>query len=90
MFWAMRRRRRVVRAGMVRRHLLPHLPGDLDGRTSVLDMVFNGGRYGMWVGNQQFTVRNVTVNNANTAVYQSWNWGQCRDYVLGCILISVG
>ncbi|EEB90041.1 hypothetical protein MPER_11806, partial [Moniliophthora perniciosa FA553] len=32
------------------------------------DLVFNGGKFGMWVGNQQFTVRNITVNNANTAV----------------------
>ena len=30
------------------------------------DLVFNGGKYGIWVGNQQFTVRNITVNNANT------------------------
>ncbi|KAG1858446.1 glycoside hydrolase family 55 protein [Suillus subalutaceus] len=39
------------------------------------DLVFNGGKYGIWVGNQQFTVRNLTVNNANTAVFGSWNWG---------------
>ncbi|EIW63632.1 exo-beta-1,3-glucanase [Trametes versicolor FP-101664 SS1] len=39
------------------------------------DLVFNGGKFGMWVGNQQFTVRNITVNNANTAVYGLWNWG---------------
>ncbi|KAI0928651.1 hypothetical protein AcV5_006151 [Taiwanofungus camphoratus] len=39
------------------------------------DLVFNGGKYGMWVGNQQFTVRNVTMNNANTAIYSIWNWG---------------
>ncbi|EPQ58386.1 beta-1,3-glucanase [Gloeophyllum trabeum ATCC 11539] len=39
------------------------------------DLVFNGGKYGIWVGNQQFTVRNITVNNAATAVYSSWNWG---------------
>jgi glucan 1,3-beta-glucosidase len=32
------------------------------------DMVINGGKYGIWVGNQQFTVRNVTFNNAATAV----------------------
>ncbi|KAJ7246916.1 exo-beta-1,3-glucanase [Mycena haematopus] len=31
------------------------------------DLVFNGGKIGMSVGNQQFTVRNVTVNNAQTA-----------------------
>jgi len=39
------------------------------------DLVFNGGKYGMWVGNQQFTVRNVTMNNAQTAIYGDWNWG---------------
>ncbi|KAE9406732.1 exo-beta-1,3-glucanase [Gymnopus androsaceus JB14] len=39
------------------------------------DMVFNGGKYGIWGGNQQFTVRNVTMNNVQTAIYQLWNWG---------------
>ncbi|KAI0724043.1 exo-beta-1,3-glucanase [Cerioporus squamosus] len=39
------------------------------------DMVFNGGKYGMWVGNQQFTVRNVSMNNCDTAIYSIWNWG---------------
>ncbi|KAG5643065.1 hypothetical protein DXG03_001622 [Asterophora parasitica] len=39
------------------------------------DLVVNGGKFGLWVGNQQFTVRNVTVNNAQTAVFSPWNWG---------------
>ncbi|KAF7322584.1 hypothetical protein HMN09_00036900 [Mycena chlorophos] len=39
------------------------------------DLTFNGGKFGMWVGNQQFTVRNVTFNNPQTAVYMNWNWG---------------
>lgn len=39
------------------------------------DLVFNGGKFGVWVGNQQFTVRNITVNNAQTAVFAAWNWG---------------
>lgn len=39
------------------------------------DLVFNGGNYGMFVGNQQFTTRNLTFNNCNTAVYMNWNWG---------------
>ncbi|KII88661.1 glycoside hydrolase family 55 protein [Plicaturopsis crispa FD-325 SS-3] len=39
------------------------------------DIVFNGGKYGLWLGNQQFTVRNVTVNNAATAIWAQWNWG---------------
>ncbi|KAJ7349186.1 exo-beta-1,3-glucanase [Mycena albidolilacea] len=39
------------------------------------DLIINGGKYGMWVGNQQFTVRNVTISNAQTAIFGSWNWG---------------
>ncbi|KAG1790955.1 glycoside hydrolase family 55 protein [Suillus plorans] len=46
------------------------------------DLVFNGGKYGIWVGNQQFTVRNLTVNNANTAVFGSWNWGWTYQRVI--------
>lgn len=39
------------------------------------DLIINGGNVGLDVGNQQFTVRNVTVNCANTAVKMAWNWG---------------
>jgi glucan 1,3-beta-glucosidase len=39
------------------------------------DLVFNGGKIGMWLGNQQFTVRNVTVNGATTGIFADWNWG---------------
>ncbi|KZP07111.1 glycoside hydrolase family 55 protein [Athelia psychrophila] len=39
------------------------------------DLIFNGGKFGIWVGNQQFTVRNITVNNAATGIYAMWNWG---------------
>lgn len=46
------------------------------------DLVFNGGKYGIWVGNQQFTVRNLTVNDANTAVFGSWNWGWTYQHVI--------
>ncbi|RHZ62315.1 exo-beta-1,3-glucanase Exg0 [Aspergillus thermomutatus] len=38
------------------------------------DLVFNGGNYGMFVGNQQFTTRNLTFNDCNTAVFMNWNW----------------
>ncbi|KAI6146888.1 glycoside hydrolase family 55 protein [Pisolithus tinctorius] len=41
----------------------------------VADIVFNGGKHGIQVGNQQFTIRNLTVNNANIAVSGIWNWG---------------
>lgn len=38
------------------------------------DLVFNGGNYGMFLGNQQFTTRNLTFNNCNTAIFMNWNW----------------
>ncbi|KIJ60520.1 glycoside hydrolase family 55 protein [Hydnomerulius pinastri MD-312] len=39
------------------------------------DITFNGGKTGISVGNQQFTVRNLTVNNAVVAVAAAWSWG---------------
>lgn len=39
------------------------------------DIVFNGGKIGAFVGNQQFTVRNITVNDAVVAIAAPWNWG---------------
>ncbi|KAF1965868.1 beta-1,3-exoglucanase [Bimuria novae-zelandiae CBS 107.79] len=39
------------------------------------DLVFLGGRYGLNVGNQQFTMRNLTFRNVDTAIYQIWDWG---------------
>jgi glucan 1,3-beta-glucosidase len=38
------------------------------------DLVFNGGNYGAFFGNQQFTTRNLTFNNVNTAIFMNWNW----------------
>ena len=38
------------------------------------DLTFNGGNYGAFLGNQQFTTRNLTFNNCNTAIYMNWNW----------------
>lgn len=38
------------------------------------DLVFNGGNYGMFLGNQQFTTRNLTFNGCNTAIFMNWNW----------------
>ncbi|KAJ7205572.1 pectate lyase superfamily protein-domain-containing protein, partial [Mycena haematopus] len=39
------------------------------------DLTFDGGAFGMWISNQQFTIRNVQITNAVSAVYQLWNWG---------------
>ncbi|KAI9356555.1 pectate lyase superfamily protein-domain-containing protein [Zopfochytrium polystomum] len=39
------------------------------------DLVFIGGKFGMWVGNQQFTTRNLTFSDCETAVYLNWDWG---------------
>lgn len=38
------------------------------------DLTFNGGNFGMFLGNQQFTTRNLKFNNINTAIYMNWNW----------------
>jgi glucan 1,3-beta-glucosidase len=39
------------------------------------DLKFYGGNYGMSIGNQQFTMRNIKFFNAVTAINQFWNWG---------------
>jgi glucan 1,3-beta-glucosidase len=41
----------------------------------VTDLVFYGGNIGADIGNQQFTMRNLTFYNANTAIVQLWDWG---------------
>jgi glucan 1,3-beta-glucosidase len=47
-----------------------------DGSGGVLsDLEFVGGRLGVLVGNQQFTVRNVSFSNAQIAIQAVWNWG---------------
>ncbi|KAK5164580.1 uncharacterized protein LTR77_009786 [Saxophila tyrrhenica] len=39
------------------------------------DLVFNNGGKCAFFGSQQFTTRNMTFNNCQTAVYMNWNWG---------------
>jgi glucan 1,3-beta-glucosidase len=41
----------------------------------VTDLSFFGGLNGITVGNQQFTMRNLTFNGAVTAINQLWDWG---------------
>lgn len=38
------------------------------------DLIFIGGSVGFFAGNQQFTMRNLTFINCQTAIYQNWNW----------------
>ncbi|RFU74993.1 glycoside hydrolase family 55 [Trichoderma arundinaceum] len=38
------------------------------------DLTFTGGALGIWVGNQQFTSRNLNFNGCQTAIYMNWNW----------------
>ncbi|KAJ7826712.1 hypothetical protein B0H14DRAFT_2595714 [Mycena olivaceomarginata] len=35
----------------------------------------HSGAFGMWISNYQFTIRNVKITNAVSAIYQQWNWG---------------
>lgn len=39
------------------------------------DLVFLGGHCGLNVGNQQFTMRNLSFSNVDTAINQLWDWG---------------
>lgn len=38
------------------------------------DLIFNGGGYAAFLGNQQFTTRNLTFNGCKTAIFMNWNW----------------
>ena len=38
------------------------------------DLTFNGGNYGAFFGNQQFTTRNLIFNDVQTAIFMNWNW----------------
>ena len=38
------------------------------------NLTFNGGRYGAFFGNQQFTTRDLTFNDCQTAIFMNWNW----------------
>ncbi|KAL0489416.1 glucan 1,3-beta-glucosidase [Acrasis kona] len=39
------------------------------------DLVFEGGKFGMWIGNQQFGNRNITIRDASVAaVFLNWDW----------------
>ncbi|EON68919.1 hypothetical protein W97_08177 [Coniosporium apollinis CBS 100218] len=39
------------------------------------DLVFSGGLAGMVIGNQQFTMRNISIYDSVTAINQLWDWG---------------
>ncbi|KAL1866046.1 hypothetical protein Daus18300_006947 [Diaporthe australafricana] len=38
------------------------------------DLIFQGGQYGAQFGNQQYTTRNLTFSNCQTAILQLWDW----------------
>jgi glucan 1,3-beta-glucosidase len=39
------------------------------------DLTFNGGLIGAQVGSQQFTMRNLVLNDCVSAIVQAWSWG---------------
>jgi glucan 1,3-beta-glucosidase len=41
----------------------------------MVDLKIEGGKYGMNIGNQQFTMRNIEISNAVVGISQIWNWG---------------
>ncbi|OAP65167.1 hypothetical protein AYL99_01139 [Fonsecaea erecta] len=38
------------------------------------DLAFYGGYQAAWIGNQQFTMRNLSFHNAVTAIKNEWDW----------------
>ncbi|KAF7302116.1 hypothetical protein MIND_00778400 [Mycena indigotica] len=40
----------------------------------IADLTISGGAFGLWVGNQQFTIQNVKIDGADIAISQQWNW----------------
>ncbi|KAJ6095063.1 hypothetical protein N7467_002576 [Penicillium canescens] len=51
------------------------------------DVTITGGLYGANVGNQQFTMRNMIIQNAVTAISQIWDWGWTYQ---GLVIINCG
>ncbi|KAF2007153.1 glycoside hydrolase family 55 protein [Amniculicola lignicola CBS 123094] len=41
----------------------------------LVDIEIEGGKYGMNIGNQQFTMRNLKISKAQIGIRQIWNWG---------------
>lgn len=39
------------------------------------DLTFTGGKFGAFLGSQQFTTRNLRFKNCQTAIQMNWNWG---------------
>jgi glucan 1,3-beta-glucosidase len=59
------------------------------------DLTFEGGLNGLTVGNQQFTMRNLTFSGAVNAVNQLWDWGwtykglNINNCQIGCINLVI-
>ncbi|EGP90179.1 uncharacterized protein MYCGRDRAFT_10638, partial [Zymoseptoria tritici IPO323] len=41
----------------------------------ISDCKFIGGKFGAFLGSQQFTTRNLEFQDCDTAIYMNWNWG---------------
>ncbi|KAJ7837005.1 glycoside hydrolase family 55 protein [Mycena olivaceomarginata] len=52
------------------------------------DLDFHGGKFGMWVGNQQFTVRNITISDAQTAILGVWGGVTINNCSVGFDLLG--
>lgn len=60
------------------------------------DLVFIGGNFGAYFGNQQFTMSGLVFSNAKTAFQVLWDWGwTMQDIVIedcthGIVLSAAG
>ena len=53
-----------------------HIGVFMDNGSSLFmeDLIFIGGMYGAFFGNQQFNVRNLTFTSCDTGLFQNWGW----------------
>ncbi|KXT10523.1 hypothetical protein AC579_2363 [Pseudocercospora musae] len=53
-----------------------HLGIFMDNGSSLFleDLIFIGGQYGLFAGNQQYNMRNLTFYNCDTGIFQNWGW----------------
>ena len=52
------------------------------GWKSTVHMILTLISFGLHFIPPRFTVRNVTVNNAQTGVFSTWNWGKTSRHIV--------
>lgn len=48
----------------------------------ISDVIFRGGKFGLYGGNQQFTAQRLTFEGCDTGVQVIWDWGWVGYYLI--------